>query len=158
MPGKCTLTHISRHYIGPETVVCFLCLLHIFKHFRQKNSWKQTIWSLIRLLPWEQSVLGPNCLQYRLLENISRRAEQTTKVVTGGKRVKFTLLKSACRKFKTLWAVWSGHRLFLNYLVLETIELKVKMSAGILQLFTRHYFFVLKLSSAFYVPCILIIF
>ena len=26
-----------------------------------------TIWTLIRLLPWEQSYLGPYCLQYRLL-------------------------------------------------------------------------------------------
>ena len=31
---------------------------------------------------WDQSDLGPYCLQYRL-PNISRREKQTTKVVTG---------------------------------------------------------------------------
>ena len=36
----------------------------------------------------QQSELGPYCLQYRLPKNISRREEQTTKVVTGGKLVK----------------------------------------------------------------------
>ena len=35
--------------------------------------------------PMEQSDRGPFCLQYRLLKNISRREEQTTQVVTGGK-------------------------------------------------------------------------
>ena len=43
--------------------------------------------TLIRLR--EQSNLGPYCLQYRLLKNISRQEEQITKVVTGGLRVKF---------------------------------------------------------------------
>ena len=28
--------------------------------------------------------LGPYCLQYRLPKNVSRKREQTTKVVTGG--------------------------------------------------------------------------
>ena len=37
--------------------------------------------------PKEQSDLGPYCLQYRLPKNISRREEQTTKVVIGGKKV-----------------------------------------------------------------------
>ena len=37
--------------------------------------------------PWEQSDLGPYCLQYRLLKSISRQEEQTTKVVTDGLRV-----------------------------------------------------------------------
>ena len=32
----------------------------------------------------EQSDWGPYCLQYTLLKNMSRREEQTTKVVTGG--------------------------------------------------------------------------
>ena len=32
---------------------------------------------------WEQSDLGPYCLQYRL-PNISRREDQTTEVVIGG--------------------------------------------------------------------------
>ena len=32
--------------------------------------------------PWEQSDLGP--WQYRLLKRVSRREEETTKVVTGG--------------------------------------------------------------------------
>ena len=50
-------------------------------------TWKQTILTHIRLLPWEQSDLGPYCLQYRLSKNISRREQQTTKVVTGGLRV-----------------------------------------------------------------------
>ena len=39
--------------------------------------------------PKEQSDLGPYCLQYRLPKNISRREEQTTKAVTGGKRIQF---------------------------------------------------------------------
>ena len=34
---------------------------------------------------WEQSDLGPCCLQYRLPKNIRRRWKQATKVVTGGK-------------------------------------------------------------------------
>ena len=33
--------------------------------------------------PWEQSDLGPYCLQYRLPKNINRQEEQTTKFVTG---------------------------------------------------------------------------
>ena len=37
--------------------------------------------------PWEQSDLGPYCLQYRLLKSIRRQEEQTTKVVTDGLRV-----------------------------------------------------------------------
>ena len=37
----------------------------------------------------EQSDLGPFCLQHRLLMNISRQAEETTKVVTGELRVIF---------------------------------------------------------------------
>ena len=32
----------------------------------------------------KQSDWGPYCLQYTLLKNMSRREEQTTKVVTGG--------------------------------------------------------------------------
>ena len=35
---------------------------------------------------WEQSDLGPYCLQYRLPKNIRRRWEKTTKVVTGEKK------------------------------------------------------------------------
>ena len=34
---------------------------------------------MIRLLPSEQSDLGPYCLQYRLPKNISRREEQKIK-------------------------------------------------------------------------------
>ena len=33
--------------------------------------------------PWEQSDLGPCCLQYRLIKSICKQEEQTTKVVTG---------------------------------------------------------------------------
>ena len=36
-----------------------------------------------QMAPEEQSDLGPYCLQYRLPKTISRRNEQTTKVVTG---------------------------------------------------------------------------
>ena len=39
--------------------------------------------------PKEQSDFGPYFLQYRVPKNISRREEQTTKVVTGRKRVNF---------------------------------------------------------------------
>ena len=41
---------------------------------------------------WEQSDLGPYCLQNRLPKNISIQEEHTTKVVTGNKR-----LKHACQ-------------------------------------------------------------
>ena len=37
--------------------------------------------------PWEQSGLGPYCLQYNLPKNIRRREQQMAKVVTGGLRV-----------------------------------------------------------------------
>ena len=37
--------------------------------------------------------LGPYCWQYWLPNNISRRVEQTTKVVTGGKKLNYKLLK-----------------------------------------------------------------
>ena len=50
----------------PENVACFLHLLHVFKCISDYIcSWKQTIWTLIRL-PWEQSDLGPYYLQYKL--------------------------------------------------------------------------------------------
>ena len=42
-----------------------------------------TIWIQIRLLPREQSDQVSYCLQYSLPKIISRREEQTTKVVTG---------------------------------------------------------------------------
>ena len=50
-----------------ENVVCFLHLLHIqvnfkFRLFMEANN----------MNPWEQSDLGPYCLQYRLPKNISR--------------------------------------------------------------------------------------
>ena len=41
----------------------------------------------------EQTALGPYCLQFKLPKTISRREEQTTKVVTGGKRFKLMELK-----------------------------------------------------------------
>ena len=54
-----------------------ICLLHyaayIQMHSRLILSWKQTLWTLIRLLLMEQSNPGPYCLQYRPLKYISRR-------------------------------------------------------------------------------------
>ena len=41
--------------------------------------------------PREHSDLGTCCLLYRLLENISRKEEQTTKVMTGRLRVKLDI-------------------------------------------------------------------
>ena len=41
-------------------------------HFRLNFIWKQTLWTLIRLLLKEQSDLDEYCLQYRLPKNISR--------------------------------------------------------------------------------------
>ena len=38
--------------------------------------------------PWEQSDLGPYCLQYRLPKNIRGCVKHTTKVVTGRLGVK----------------------------------------------------------------------
>ena len=58
----------------PKKVSTFLRLLYISKI----SSWTQTVCTLIRLLPVEQSDLGPYCLQYRLPKNISRREEQMT--------------------------------------------------------------------------------
>ena len=40
-----------------------------------------------QIAPKEPSDLGPYCLQYRLTKNISRRNEQTSKVVTGWRQV-----------------------------------------------------------------------
>ena len=37
----------------------------------------------------QTAALGPYCLQYWLPKNISRQEEQTTKVMTGEKRVKY---------------------------------------------------------------------
>ena len=42
----------------------------------------------------DQSDLGSYCLQYWLPKNMSRREEQTAKVVTGGLRVNETALTS----------------------------------------------------------------
>ena len=39
--------------------------------------------------PYKPSDLGPHCLQYRLPKNISRWEEQTTKIMTGGLKVKY---------------------------------------------------------------------
>ena len=77
--------NLAYQYFCPDNVVCILCLLHILQFTSDKIlSWKQTLWTLIRL----QSDLGPYCLQYWLLKNISRQEEQTTKVLTGRLRVK----------------------------------------------------------------------
>ena len=37
---------------------------------------------------WEQSDLGPYCLQYRLPKIIGRQEEQTKKVLNGGLKIK----------------------------------------------------------------------
>ena len=51
----------------PESVIHFL-----FKCTSDYSfSWKQTFWTLIRLLLRDQSNLGPYCLQYRLPKKIS---------------------------------------------------------------------------------------
>ena len=54
---------------------------------KNTKSSKQTIRTLIRLLPREQSDLGLYCLQYRLPKNVSRRGEQTTQVMIDVSRV-----------------------------------------------------------------------
>ena len=57
----------------PENVVCLLRLLHIFKYTSDEN----------------QADMGPYHLQYKLLKNVGRLKDQTTKVMTGGLRVNF---------------------------------------------------------------------
>ena len=65
--NKKTLSTLSTFLY--ENVICFLCLLHIYSRAIQTRFFfikEAIIWGLIRLLPWEQSDLGPYCLQYRL--------------------------------------------------------------------------------------------
>ena len=74
--------------------VCFLPLLQISKgtsHYFW--SWKQTLWTLIRLLLREQSDLGSYCLQYSNPMCISR-CEQTAIVVNDRESIKIVLLKA----------------------------------------------------------------
>ena len=61
-------------------------------------SWKQTLWTLIRMLLREQSDMGPQCLKYSKQNPIS---EQTTIIVDGEKRVKS--MKKTC----WIWEYWS---------------------------------------------------
>ena len=75
----------SPTFFLPEIIVWFLHLLHILKFTSDwVLSWKQTLWTLIGLLPWEQSDLGSYCLQYRLPKTISRWGKQKTNAVTSG--------------------------------------------------------------------------
>ena len=52
-----------------ENVVCLYRLLNILANFSNLFfAYQQTVWTLIRLLPKEQSDLGPHCLQKWLLK------------------------------------------------------------------------------------------
>ena len=66
----------------------FLRLLHILK-FTSDFIMEANNLNPDQTAPfWEQSDLGPYCLQYRLPKSTSRREEQMTIVVTGGNRDK----------------------------------------------------------------------
>ena len=65
--------------------------------------------------PWEQSDLGSHCLQYRLPKNISRRVEQTTKVMTGRLRVKKLLIQNRLHAFIAPSNISSFLKHFLSY-------------------------------------------
>ena len=52
-----------------ENVVCLCHLLNILAKFKPIFAYKQTVWTLIRLLLEEQSDLGPHCLQEWLLKS-----------------------------------------------------------------------------------------
>ena len=60
------------HYSANRKCHLFITLCCIYSN-ALILSWKQTLWTLIRLLPVEQSNPGPYCLQYRPLKYISRR-------------------------------------------------------------------------------------
>ena len=53
-----------------ENVVCLCRLLNILANFfKLIFAYRQSVWTLIRLLLEEQSDLGPQCLQKRLLKS-----------------------------------------------------------------------------------------
>ena len=64
-------------------VVCCQFLLTLFN----KAKYRQTVWTQIRLLLYEQSDLSLNCLLERLLKHLSRRQKRTNFVVIGTLRV-----------------------------------------------------------------------
>ena len=49
--------------------VCLCRLLNILADFKPIFAYRQTVWTLIRLLLKEQSDLGPHCLQKLLLKS-----------------------------------------------------------------------------------------
>ena len=61
-------------------------------------SWKQSLWSRIRLILWEQSYLG--LLQWLLPKNIIRLKRTKLKCQTGGKRGKFVYLACSVNPLK----------------------------------------------------------
>ena len=62
---KKRLTLKAPRKTASENVVCLCRLLNILANF----SYRQTVWTLIRLLLREQSDLGPHCLQKWLLKS-----------------------------------------------------------------------------------------
>ena len=46
-----------------ENVVCLCHLVSILGNFKPIFAYRQTVWTMIRLLLEEQSDLGPHCLQ-----------------------------------------------------------------------------------------------
>ena len=94
---------------------------------------------------WEQSDLGPFCLQYKLPENFGRWEEQTTEVVTGGKglapwtssvinqgshrlekywNIQDRFKQSLKIKFasKSTWKTFKGLEMFLNFTIYRRIQ------------------------------------
>ena len=78
--------------------------------------WRQTLWTLIRLLLIEQSDLGPYCLQYKRLKCM-RVKEQTTIVMTVGIRINLCLKPS--RYLRALPVIFSHYsNILLNLCML----------------------------------------
>ena len=78
----------------PGNDVCSLCL-HIFKCTSDDMyflSWKQTLWTLIRLLLREQSDLGPYCLQKEASRVLAQISDQRTIIIEVNGRKKLTLV------------------------------------------------------------------
>ena len=78
------LQNIGTRSVYPYSATIFFVLKMLSAFYVcciYSSALQTTLCTLIRMFPWEQSDLGPYCLQYRLSKTMSR---QGAKVVTSG--------------------------------------------------------------------------
>ena len=87
-------------------------------------SWKQTIWTQIRLLLREQSDLGPYCLQYRLPRNINRcESKRQNRWLAGKELRRYWVIMIYC-------SYGINGALYCYYFMLVLVNARIKPNHG----------------------------